>query len=101
MSLHHHFHAYLDGIRREGRYRVFADIERRAARPPYASWRSRGICREVVVWCSNDYLGMGRNPAVIDAMVKAARRMGVGAGGTRNISGNNHSGVSPEPALPH
>ena len=99
MTLHHHFRSYLDGVRREGRYRIFADLERHAERPPYASCRRGGICREVVVWCSNDYLGMGRNPAVIDAMVKAARRMGVGAGGTRNISGNNHAVVALEAEL--
>jgi 5-aminolevulinate synthase len=99
MTLHHHFRSYLDGIRREGRYRIFADLERHAERPPYASCRRGGICREVVVWCSNDYLGMGRNSAVIDAMVKTARRMGVGAGGTRNISGNSHAVIELEAEL--
>ena len=99
MTLHHHFRSYLDGIRREGRYRIFADLERHAERPPYASCRRRGICREVVVWCSNDYLGMGRNSTVIDAMVKTARRMGVGAGGTRNIAGNSHAVIELEAEL--
>jgi 5-aminolevulinate synthase len=99
MSLHHHFHSYLDAIRREGRYRVFADLERQAKRPPYAVWRDRGAAKEVVVWCSNDYLGMGRNPAVVDAMVKTARQTGVGAGGTRNISGNSHAVVGLEAQL--
>src|SRR5260370_16659362 len=70
MTLRHHFHSYLDGVRREGRYRVFADLERDAARPPYASWRNGSTCREVVVWCSNDYLGMGRHPLVVNAIVK-------------------------------
>src|SRR5260370_5779391 len=70
MTLRHHFHSYLDRVRREGRYRIFADLERDAARPPYARWRDGSNCREVVVWCSNDYLGMGRHPLVIDAMVK-------------------------------
>ena len=68
--LRHHFQSYLDGVRREGRYRIFADLERDAARPPYARWRDGSNCRDVVVWCSNDYLGMGRHPLVIDAMVK-------------------------------
>src|SRR5438552_7523404 len=99
MTLHKHFRSYLDDIRREGRYRVFTDLERHAARPPYASWRSGDVCREVVVWCSNDYLGMGRNPAVTNAMVQAALQMGVGAGGTRNISGNSHAVVQLEAAL--
>jgi len=99
MTLRDHFHSFLDGVRREGRYRMFTDLERHADRPPYASWRSGGTSREVVVWCSNDYLGMGRHPAVIDAMVETARRMGTGAGGTRNISGNSHAVVALEAEL--
>src|SRR6266566_1758368 len=99
MMLRHHFHSYLDEVRREGRYRIFADLERDAARPPYARWRDGGNCREVVVWCSNDYLGMGRHPLVVDAMVKTAQRMGAGAGGTRNISGNSHAVITLEAEL--
>jgi 5-aminolevulinate synthase len=99
MILRDHFHSYLDGVRREDRYRVFADLERHAHRPPYATWRSGGASREVVVWCSNDYLGMGRHAAVIGAMVETARRMGAGAGGTRNISGNSHAVVALEAEL--
>ena len=99
MTLRKHFHSFLDEVRREGRYRIFADLERHAERPPYASWRSGGSSREVVVWCSNDYLGMGRHPAVVDAMVKTARRTGAGAGGTRNISGNSHAVVALEMEL--
>jgi 5-aminolevulinate synthase len=99
MTIRNHFHSFLDGVRREDRYRVFTDLERHADRPPYASWRSGGTSREVVVWCSNDYLGMGRHPAVIDAMVETARRMGTGAGGTRNISGNSHAVVALEAEL--
>src|SRR6266705_1844328 len=99
MTAHKYFRSYLDDIRREGRYRVFTDLERHAAYPPYASWRSGDVCREVVVWCSNDYLGMGRNPAVTNAMVQAAQQMGVGAGGTRNISGNSHAVVQLEAEL--
>jgi len=99
MELRDHFHSYLDSVRREDRYRTFVDLERRADRPPFAVWRNNGTAREVVVWCSNDYLGMGRHPAVINAMVETAVRMGAGAGGTRNISGNSHAVVALEAEL--
>src|SRR5438309_4255636 len=99
MTLHNHFHSFLDEVHREGRYRIFTDLERHAERPPYATWRSGGAPRKVVVWCSNDYLGMGRHPAVINAMVETAVRMGAGAGGTRNISGNSHAVVALEAEL--
>ena len=99
MTLRDHFDSYLDSVRREDRYRTFADLERRADRPPFAIWRNNGSSREVVVWCSNDYLGMGRHPAVINAMIETAVRMGAGAGGTRNISGNSHAVVALEAEL--
>ena len=67
-----HFHAFLDGIRGEDRYRIFTDLERHADHPPYATWHRGASRREVVVWCSNDYLGMGRHPAVINAMIETA-----------------------------
>jgi 5-aminolevulinate synthase len=74
----------------EKRLRFFGDLQRIGGRFPRAIWRSDKGEREIVVWCSNDYLGMDRNDAVIAALSEAARAMGVGAGGTRNISGNNH-----------
>ena len=93
------FTGALSRLHQERRYRVFADLERQAGRFPRAIWHSPEGRRDVIVWCSNDYLGMGQHPRVIGAMVETATRMGTGAGGTRNIAGTNHPLVELEHEL--
>jgi 5-aminolevulinate synthase len=90
------FTAVTDGLKAEKRYRVFTEIARDRAQFPRATWHTEQGPRDVTVWCSNDYLGMGRHPDVVAAMVAEAELGSVGAGGTRNISGNSHAVVALE-----
>ncbi|RGP37007.1 5-aminolevulinate synthase [Pseudotabrizicola alkalilacus] len=93
------FTSHLDLLKAEGNYRVFADLERRCGNFPRADNHKDGALRDVTVWCSNDYLGMGQNPKVVNAMVEAVRACGTGAGGTRNIGGTNHHHILLESEL--
>jgi 5-aminolevulinate synthase len=102
MSYERRFEDAIHRLKAEARYRIFANLERDANRFPMAKWRPAGEedrPRDVTVWCSNDYLGMGGHPDVIEASVRAARAHGAGAGGTRNISGTHHPIVQLEAEL--
>ena len=84
------FNSQLQILKDEGNYRIFAELERQRGQFPRAKSHDSDAPAEVTVWCSNDYLGMGQNPLVIEAMKSAIDNSGCGAGGTRNISGTNH-----------
>lgn len=93
------FNAQLNALKDEGNYRYFAELERKCGKFPKAANHGEDGLRDVTVWCSNDYLGMGQHPKVVEAMCEAVKRSGTGAGGTRNISGTNHDHLLLEAEL--
>jgi 7-keto-8-aminopelargonate synthetase-like enzyme len=93
------FRTQLDALKAEGNYRTFAELERKRGEFPRAANHKDGAVKDITVWCSNDYLGMGQRPAVVKAMVDCIHESGTGAGGTRNISGNNHKHLLLEAEL--
>lgn len=99
MNYQRFFEEAIDQLHAERRYRVFADLERMVGKFPRALWRAGGRTQEITVWCSNDYLGMGQHPDVVQAFQDAGGRMGSGAGGTRNISGTSNPLVELEREL--
>ena len=90
------FQSVIDNLKEQGKYRVFNDIVRERGEFPKAIWYSKYAIKNIVNWCSNDYLGMGQNKIVIDAMHTALDQTGAGSGGTRNIGGTSHYHVALE-----
>lgn len=99
MKHQHYFDNAIDQLQCENRYRVFADLERIVGSFPSAIYRTSDASKQVTIWCSNDYLGMGQHQRVIDAMLNSVAGIGTGAGGTRNISGTSHPIVALEDEL--
>lgn len=100
IDYNNHFKGCVDTIKSEGRYRIFATMERIVGRFPYANYYDgKGGSKEVAIWCSNDYLGMGQNPKVLEASKAAIDSCGAGAGGTRNISGTTRYHVQLEESV--
>ena len=89
----------LNKLKLDGRYRFFNEIERKAGKHPIALWSNNSSKSEIIVWCSNDYLGMSQNQLVTNSMIKAVENMGTGSGGTRNISGNSSAIVNLEKVM--
>ena len=93
------FKSSINKLKFEGRYRYFNEIERKVGKHPYASWISASKENDIIVWCSNDYLGMSQNKLVINSMIDSIKCMGTGSGGTRNISGNSRAIINLENEL--
>ena len=93
------FKSSINKLKIEGRYRYFNEIERKVGKHPNALWITDSKKNDIIVWCSNDYLGMSQNKLVINSMINSVKRMGTGSGGTRNISGNSNAIVELENEL--
>ena len=99
MNYSEKFKSSINKLKFEGRYRYFNEIERCAGQHPKASWKVNSKNSDIIVWCSNDYLGMSQNDLIIKSMIDSVKCMGTGSGGTRNISGNSSAIVNLEKEL--